>query len=161
MKKSSLLCSMLLVIAMTSCEEKDSGKITSEKVDAAYRSAGYAVASADAYNGNIDDKNLETVWYVTKDVGDDNVSGKIYVFSNSKAKNAYWEAWEATYPNHNHDFTAVGVQNTLLTEIRVNGIMSSTLSASLRDYNDFDHSGPSLSDDLVKGLTGVLSSIKY
>ena len=143
---------VIMITGMTSCKKKDDGKITSEQVEAAYRDAGYAVASSNAYNSSIDGKSLEKVWQVGKNVGDDNVAGKIYVFSNSTAQQAYWEAWRATYPNNFHEFTSHSVQNVLLTEISVNGVMCTT---------QLGGSGPKLGDDLVKGLTGVLSSIKY
>jgi hypothetical protein len=164
MKKLCLLCAMVIVIAfigMTSCTKKDDGKITAEKVDAAYRSAGWAVASTNAYNTTIDNKNLEAVWHVAKKIGNDDVAGKIYVFSNSTTKEKYWDTWEATYPDNSHDFIASGSQNALLTEISVNGEMGITLSAALRLYGDFGKSGPGLNDEPVKALTSVLYSIKY
>ena len=155
MKRLNLFCSMVVVVTMiimSSCEKKDDGKITAAQVEKAYRDADYEVTSANAYNSTIENKNLEAIWYVSKDVGDDNVSGKIYVFSNSKTLNEYWEAWKATYPNNSHEFKSSSVQNALLTEICVNDVMSTT---------QLGNGGPGLNDDLVKGLINVLSSIKY
>jgi len=164
MKKLGFIPAMVIVVAiigMISCAKKDDGKITAQDVEAAYRAAGYAVTSTNAYDSKIDSKNLEVVWHVAKKIGDDEVAGKIYIFSNSTTKNAYWEAWEASYPDNSHEFTACGAQNTLLTEMSVNGIMSITLSAALRLYNDFGKSGPSMTEEPVKSLTSVLYSIKY
>ena len=150
-----LLSSIVIAISvmgLISCEKKDDGKITAAKVDEAFQAAGYSVASANAYNSEIDDKNLEAIWQVSKKIEDDNVAAKIYVFSNTKALQTYWDAWSATYPNNSHELLSRSSQNALLTEIRVNGVMGTT---------QFGDGTPKSSDDLVKGLISVFTSIKY
>jgi len=148
----SAIVIVAMVIGMTSCAKKDEGKITAANVEAAYRAAGYAVVSANAYNSKIDNKNLEAIWQVSKTIEDKDVAAKIYVFSNTDAMQTYWDAWTATYPNNSHELLSTSRQNALLTEISVNDVPGTT---------QFADGAPRLSDDLVKELISVLNSIKF